>query len=470
MFFQRIGGILPDRIQGQCLPILAKVDQLFSDKGEEAASKRMALFVFAIRVASAVIAFVSQVLLARWLGSFEYGVFVAVWAFLIILATLVSFGMQTAAVRFVARYRKQNKPAHLWGMVRGSLGVTAASSFVVSLLIFLVFYFFETPLRDYYRMPILLAMICLPVLALTGVLDGIGRPFNWSFLSFLPTFIFRPVGILIIMAVALMLGAAASAVNAMLSAVVATYVVGVCHYLKLQTKLEKSLPAVKPRYKLKNWFLVALPIFLVESFYVLLTSVDVIFVSVMMQPEDTAVYYASTKILALVHFVYFAVRAAASHRYSAYHATGDIDGLRAYVGKSITWTFWPSLVLGLVMILTGKYFLFLFGAEFVSGVSFLYILVIGIVIRSGVGPAESLLVMTNNQKSCALVYMLALFVNVTLNLSLIPILGLEGAALATAFAMVFESAALYTLIKKKLDVHAFIVPVKGTGHFSEGAA
>ena len=90
MFFQRIGGILPDRIQGQCLPILAKVDQLFSDKGEEAASKRMALFVFAIRVASAVIAFVSQVLLARWLGSFEYGVFVAVWAFLIILATLVS--------------------------------------------------------------------------------------------------------------------------------------------------------------------------------------------------------------------------------------------------------------------------------------------------------------------------------------------------------------------------------------------
>ena len=470
ILLQRIGDLLPQRFKAQGLPLIAKIDQLVSDKGEESASKRMALFVFAIRVASAIIAFVSQVLLARWMGSFEYGIFVAVWALLIILATLVSFGMQTAAIRFVARYREQKKPAHLWGMVRGSLGITAASSFLVGFAIFIFFYFFETPLQEYYRVPIMLATLCLPVLALTGVLDGIGRPFNWSFLSFLPTYIYRPVGILLIMAFALMFGASSTAITAMLAAVLATYIVGIAHYLRLQTKLEKSLPVVEPRYKLKTWFFVALPIFLVESFYVLLTSVDVIFVSVMMRPEDTAVYYASTKILALVHFVYFAVRAAASHRYSAYYATGDLEGLRTYVGKSVTWTFWPSLLLGLVMILTGEYFLYLFGAEFVSGVSFLYILVIGIVIRSSVGPAESLLVMTNNQKSCAWVYVLALFVNVTLKLSLIPIFGLKGAALATAIALVFESAALYTLIKKKLDVHAFIIPAKGRNDVAGEAA
>ena len=39
----------------------------------------MSVIAFPIRIVSAVIAFVSQVLLARWMGSFEYGIFVLVW-------------------------------------------------------------------------------------------------------------------------------------------------------------------------------------------------------------------------------------------------------------------------------------------------------------------------------------------------------------------------------------------------------
>ncbi|MDJ0613640.1 MAG: oligosaccharide flippase family protein [Rhizobiaceae bacterium] len=436
------------------------MERILTDKSEEASSQRTALVVFTIRVASAVLAFASQVLLARWMGSFEYGIFVAVWTGLIIVATLVSFGMPTAAVRFVARYKQRKRPAYLWGMVRGSLGITAMSSFGLGILGFLLIYFSALPLPDHFQTPIMLATLCLPVVALTNVMEGIGRPFNWSLLSFLPTFIFRPIGILVLMAVALVLGATSTAITAMVATVLATYLVGIWQYLRLQNKLGKAVPFVKPSYRLKNWFLIALPIFLVESFYVLLTSMDVLFVSFMMKPEDTAVYFASTKILALVHFVYFAVRAAASHRYSAYHASRNFEGLREFVGKSIAWTFWPSLFLGVFMIATGKYFLMLFGNEFVAGVSFLYILVIGIVIRASVGPAESLLVMTNNQKSCAWVYVLALFVNVTLNLSLIPSFGLNGAAIATAVAMVFESAALYTIIRHKLSLHAFIVPAR----------
>ncbi len=469
-FVEKIADMLPERLKVRGVPLLAKLDDVVRGQSEEASSRRMALTVFAIRVTSAVIAFFSQVLLARWMGSFEYGIFVAVWAGLIIFATLVSFGMPTAAIRFIARYRERERPELLWGMVRGSLGITAVSSFLLAFTAFLAFSMMDMPIPEYYLIPFLLATLCLPVLAITGVMDGIGRPFNWALLSFLPTFIFRPVGILLIMACALLAGFTSSAVTAMVAAVIATYMVGIFQYLRLQSKLEQSVPLVKPIYRLKSWFIIALPIFLVESFYVLVTSVDVIFVSFMMMPEDTAVYYASTKILALVHFVYFAVRAAASHRYSAYHSAGDFDGLREFVGKSVSWTFWPSAILGIFMILTGKYFLLLFGEEFVAGVSFLYILVIGIVIRASVGPAESLLVMTNNQKSCAWVYVVALSINVALNLSLIPTLGLKGAALATAAALIFESAALFVIIKKKLDVHAFIVPARGSGQPTGGAA
>jgi hypothetical protein len=40
--------------------------------------QRLAGTVFMIRVASAVLAYGSQVLLARWMGSFEFGIFVYV--------------------------------------------------------------------------------------------------------------------------------------------------------------------------------------------------------------------------------------------------------------------------------------------------------------------------------------------------------------------------------------------------------
>ena len=223
-------------------------------------------------------------------------------------------------------------------------------------------------------------------------------------------------------------------------------------------KMRKTVPLERPVFKLKYWLLVTLPVFLVESFYVLLTSVDVIFVGWLTSPEDTAVYFASTKILALVHFVYFAVRAASAHRYSAFHASGDHDTFSRFVRQSVSWTFWPSLIIGIIMVLSGKYLLMLFGDEYTSGATILFILVIGIVMRSSVGPAESLLVMTGNQNACAFIYVFALFVNVALNLSLIPSMGLIGAAIATAVAMAFESAALYAAIRRKLGIHAFIIP------------
>lgn len=117
-----------------------------------------------------------------------------------------------------------------------------------------------------------------------------------------------------------------------------------------------------------------------------------------------------------------------------------------------------SLALGLFMLMTGKYFLWLFGEEFMAGSTILWILIAGIVIRSSVGPAESLLVMTGNQNSCAGIYVFALFINVTLNLTLIPIFGIAGAAIATTLSLCFESAALYSIVRRKLGIHAFIVP------------
>src|SRR5436190_422486 len=50
-------------------------ETLLTGSGEGARSGRGALAAFIIRIASAFLAFLSQVLLARWMGAFEFGVF-----------------------------------------------------------------------------------------------------------------------------------------------------------------------------------------------------------------------------------------------------------------------------------------------------------------------------------------------------------------------------------------------------------
>ena len=153
--------------------------------------------------------------------------------------------------------------------------------------------------------------------------------------------------------------------------------------------------------------MVSLPIFLVESFFFLLTNADVLMVGFYMEPDDVAVYFATVKTLALVHFVYFAVKAGVAQRYAAF-THGEPEKLAVFARETVSWTFWPSLFMALVVLALGKPMLMLFGPGFDAGYPLLFLLVVGVVARAAVGPCESLLTMTGNQNICALVYALTL--------------------------------------------------------------
>ncbi len=70
----------------------------------------MALVAFAIRVVSAAIAFVSQIILARVMGEFEYGIFVFVWVLVVLFGNLSCLGFHTAIIRFLPQYRAPRGP------------------------------------------------------------------------------------------------------------------------------------------------------------------------------------------------------------------------------------------------------------------------------------------------------------------------------------------------------------------------
>jgi hypothetical protein len=58
---------------------VAPLRALFNDGSDSSLARRLAGAAFLIRVVSALIAFLSQILLARWMGGFEFGIYIYAW-------------------------------------------------------------------------------------------------------------------------------------------------------------------------------------------------------------------------------------------------------------------------------------------------------------------------------------------------------------------------------------------------------
>lgn len=436
--------------------ILAQVTGILHAQDDHAKAQRGAFFAFAIRVASAGIAFLSQILLARWMGVFEYGVFTFVWIVIHILGAVSSFGLNTSVMRFVPQYRETGEH----GLARGFLRASVAFTFVFSTCLALfgagLVMLFDGAIGDIYFIPLLLALICLPMFALTDVQDGMARAHSWIDLALVPPYIIRPGLLLMFLAGAVLYGADPSAKTALLAAIGATWATAVGQTYLLRRRLKQTVTRTKPAYQLGYWLKISFPILLLEGFYLLLTYADILIMNIFMTPRDVAIYFAAVKTTSLIEFVYFSITAATAYKFSEYHAAGRVDDLKHFLAKTISWTFWPSLCVAVGVLALGLPLLWLFGPEFTVGYPIMFVLVIGLLARAATGPVESLMNMLGQQNVCAVVLFGAVVLNVSLNLVLIPKFGLMGAASATAISLVMVSGVLFVMAKRRLGLHSFV--------------
>jgi len=423
------------------------------------AAGRMALSTFGVRVGGAALAYLSQILLARWMGAHEYGIYSVVWTWVIVLGIIACVGFSSSPNRFIPQYQQTSDFDRLRGFLFASRLIAFGVAFVLSCVGLGVIWLLRETIQAYYVLPAAIVMCALPLFAFGGVQDGIARSYDWPSLAMLPTYIWRPLAILVLVVGLMLLGNPVTALTTAIAAVGATWIVALYQFAGLRERLKNTVPIGPRRIDLNTWLAISLPMLLVEGFLQLITSADVIMVSFWHDPDDVAIYFAASRTLSLVHFVYFAVRAASAHRFAQFVHTDDKEGLAAYVRQATVWTFWPSLAAGVGLLVVAPFLLSFFGKDFSAGYPLIAVLLIGVLARASVGPADALLNMTGHQRSCAGIYAATFGVNVLLNLVLIPQFGLIGAAFATSLAILFEAVCLATCVRKKLDLQSFIVPL-----------
>ena len=170
---------------------IARARALFADDSDSSLLRRLAGAAFLIRVISAAITFVSQILLARWMGGFEFGIYIYGWTWVLLIGGMVDLGLGSAAQRFIPEYTEHKQFALLRGFLSGSRWLAllfgtiagAAGAIAVKLL---------TPHIDPATVvPLYLSCASLPMFGVWSVQSGIARSYNWVNLGLSPVYVQR---------------------------------------------------------------------------------------------------------------------------------------------------------------------------------------------------------------------------------------------------------------------------------------
>lgn len=166
--------------------------------------------------------------------------------------------------------------------------------------------------------------------------------------------------------------------------------------------------------------------------------VGVLLTSVLAGPADAGVFGAVGRYILAGQLAMQGLRVAVSPQLSRLLGRGDRAAAAAVHRQLTTWGLVLSWPVYLLLAVFGLAFLQLFGPEFTAGAPAMTVLALAMLVNTGVGNVQSLLLMGG--RSGLLVATLAgLLVTVSLGLWLIPAHGATGAALAWALGIATEN-------------------------------
>ncbi len=400
--------------------------------------------------------YAAHVLLARWMGAAGYGVYTYVLAWAALLAVPAGGGLSLLVVRFVPEYRVREA----WGLLRGllqwgtaqALAVGVALALAASALVLLL----DPSASGAYTRPLLVGLWMVPLQALlnltSGVFQGLYRAGRAHALAALRH--------ALVLAGAFALwrwGGGLTALAALLVTLAAALAV-----LALQGRpLLRALPApalpAEAAYERPTWRRVALPLLLVSGFILILNQTDILMVGSLLGPREAGFYRAASKTASLVGIVFVAAVAAAGPLMAALHAEGARARLQRLASAVAHGIFWPSLALVLALALFAGPVLRLFGPDFGEARWVLIVLALGQLANAGAGLAATVLNLTGYQRWGASIFGWSALLNVALNAAGIALLGLLGAAAATALTTACTGVAFCLLARRKLRLDPSIV-------------
>lgn len=188
---------------------------------------------------------------------------------------------------------------------------------------------------------------------------------------------------------------------------------------------------------------------------VVLQRLDIVLVAALRGPADAAVYTAATRFLVVGQLASQALSNAVQPALSRALATGDLAAAKLLYQTSTAWLVllvWPMFLSAAVF---APEVLALFGAAYVTGAPAMVLLSLVMLLATGCGFVDVVLIMAGRTSRSLINAVAALLVNIGLNVVLIPRIGLFGAAVGWAVAILVNNLVPLVQVKRSLGLHPF---------------
>ena len=190
--------------------------------------------------------------------------------------------------------------------------------------------------------------------------------------------------------------------------------------------------------------------------YFIMQSVDIIILTIYEGFDSVAYYSIAVKLATVTALALMSVNIVIAPKIAEIYNTNDFNRLNKLIKDAARIIFIISLPVLLILFIFSGPALSLFGEGYVFAKQALWFLLAGQFFSALCGPGAIYLNMTGKQKKLNNILISGLIVNVVLNLILIPIYGIEGAATATLISMVFWNSMIVAVIYSTDRIKIFI--------------
>lgn len=202
----------------------------------------------------------------------------------------------------------------------------------------------------------------------------------------------------------------------------------------------------------KNILKTSFPMALSGLGFFLLLSIDIIFLKYYYGNDLVAIYAQPVKIITLIAMIQTTLQASISKKIASFHYSQNSIALNLLIKKYTRLIAILSFPFLLLFLLFPSFILAFFGPEYTMGSSVLLLLLLGTLVNAICGCTSVYMNMTGKQVIFRNIIFLTIIINFILNYTLIPKYGINGAAIASTFSLVFWNFLTVIYVYKKEHV------------------
>lgn len=405
---------------------------------------------FVLRIVSIIAGYIFTLLITRGYGAEAMGVFALSFTLLQISSVIGRLGMDTALLRFVAEYSSQGKWEIVKDIYKKAIKLVLPFSILISILVFFLspyiaqFIFKKPHLEPYFKIASIGIVPFVLLFIHTESLRGLKKIKEYMLLQQAGIFILA--SILLGFITLLLTNNQLTFLNQIPISIYifSVFIISLIAFVIWReqfnnhplTTANNKLTSTNSSLSYSTILSVSVPMLFTSMLTFVMAWTDTIMIGIFLNEEEVGIYSIALRISYIISFILFAINSITAPKIASEFSKKNFREFK----KLSQFTSKMGIIYGVLtfifIIFLGKDLLKIFGTDFEIGFMALILLSFGQLFNTSVGSIGYILAMVGEQHIMSFIIFIAFFLNIILNLYLIPLYGINGAAVATMISTI----------------------------------